>query len=601
MRTSAYIFGNVADQKVSKERLLRRKKRRMIGITFILCFVSIVSIGYVQILYVMQSDTPSQSIGLDKDFLKVKNLFEDHPEHLETAGVKIHVEEDDEKDDGHEEEDGNVENEEEIDTEAESADEEQRIHGEEESTTNTNDMKDSQQSMESENKEKDILRYYQLPDPKIQEDPKTRQNLLPMRSSSSYAQVHRYEDADIPPNLKSHMQVKKCLDTCCYEKVAISIDHEMHRIKSTIDGLDVAELLLHGHAVPDHLQFPNGVDFDQEIVPCVQPGTIVHADSYGPQLDQMFLQLRPNMTTPYVFIASETDGPQPDRIHRPRIESDYLLLHWYGNNPLFDKPATEIEKKKFTGFPLGLSKYHPQMPYLDYYLSQTNYTNPFAQAFKHRWIDSSTLFHGKNDSDTLQNVMFTKFGLHNNAKHRWEPYRMACGNHVLEANGTDPEINKRVSCSLTGDMVPKHLQRNFGMYDTYSAASQYLFGLSPPGNGKDCYRTYELWLLGVIPIIKDTGFTNAKGANMFQDLPVIELQHFRYSQEDLVKILQDYIQSDAFIKTDFSKGWERLFLGYWRHKIASDAGRQHDLVQDENGKNYFMAWKYSKMSPSSKQ
>jgi hypothetical protein len=69
----------------------------------------------------------------------------------------------------------------------------------------------------------------------------------------------------------------------------------------------------------------------------------------------------------------------------------------------------------------------------------------------------------------------------------------------------------------------------------------------------------------------------------------------------LVKILQEYIQSDAFIKTDFSKGWERLFLGYWRHRIASDAGREHDLVQDENGKNYFMTWKYSKLSPSSKQ
>ena len=36
------------------------------------------------------------------------------------------------------------------------------------------------------------------------------------------------------------------------------------------------------------------------------------------------------------------------------------------------------------------------------------------------------------------------------------------------------------------------------MHETYAAASGYLFGLSPPGNGVDCFRNYEFWALGVI-------------------------------------------------------------------------------------------------------
>ncbi|GFH47951.1 hypothetical protein CTEN210_04427 [Chaetoceros tenuissimus] len=443
----------------------------------------------------------------------------------------------------------------------------------------------------------EILRYFELPDPKFQDSIFIRRTKLPMRPSSHFSKVYTFDDLNnknstgASKNLSSLLIPKQCFERCCYEKVAISMDHEENRLKSTVDGLDVAEVLMHGHIVPNHLKFPNAIDLDEDILPCLQTGTIIHADSYGTLLDKFFEKYRPNITKPYVFIASETDGPQPDVNYRSRITEDPLLLHWYGNNPQFlNEAPTDIEKKNFTAFPLGLSKYHPQMPHLDYYLSKTNYTNPFSETMKHRWTDS-ILF--RNAS--LQDLVFVNFAINPNKLHRFEPYRMICGDEVFEANGTNEEINQRVSCSVSGSSVPKHLQSSHSMHATYSAASQFLFGLSPPGNGNDCHRTYEFWFLGLIPIIKRTGFTEDKGANMFQDLPVIELDHFNYNQTELLKILQDYIRSDKFRYADFDKGWKRLFLGYWRQKILSDAGREKDLVKDEYGKKYFLSWKYSKV------
>jgi hypothetical protein len=130
------------------------------------------------------------------------------------------------------------------------------------------------------------------------------------------------------------------------------------------------------------------------------------------------------------------------------------------------------------------------------------------------------------------------------------------------------------------------------MPETYAAGSRYLFGLSPPGNGMDCYRTYELWMLGVIPIIE----RNRDYTEMFRDLPFIEVDRWDYSQAEWIKMMQDYIASDEFRNNDFS-GWERLFLRYWRRKILADTGRDKDIVKDENGREYYQAWKYSLYEP----
>jgi len=409
------------------------------------------------------------------------------------------------------------------------------------------------------------VRYYELPDPNFNK----RDHHLPMRSSHTYSTV-----IDRAPWFDSG---EICKSTCCARRIAVSIDHEAHRIKNTVDGLDMADVIITGHRIPGHLEF-RPAELTHDIVPCLQDGTIIHIDSYGHTVIKFFETMRPNITdgnVRYVLMTTETDGPQPMGKYRKKLTDDAQLLKWYGNNPnlLVSKPPpTDVELSKFVGFPLGLSKQHAQMPYLQYYLSARNHTNPFAD--KSRWTESTVLFDPANKETT--DVMFVKFGINARSQHRRVPYDMAC-------NGRTRNATDDISCTLEGQHT---------MHETYSAASRYLFGLSPRGNGEDCYRTYELLLLGVIPVIVDRyGFTKEGG--MLEDLPAVVLDNWDLNQEQLLAKLRDYIRSEEFLSTDFQRGWERLFLGYWRRRVLRDAGREDDiLVHPESGRTYYLAWQY---------
>lgn len=245
-----------------------------------------------------------------------------------------------------------------------------------------------------------------------------------------------------------------------------------------------------------------------------------------------------------MLITSDTDGPQPMRKYRDRLLTDDLMLKWYGNNP--NDPDRD-NSSKFVPLPLGLSKYHPQMPYLIHYLQSRDYVNPFCAECKHRWTKSVDLLRPDNKETT--DVLFVNFGINKHSQHRLAPWKMACSGRTR--NATD-----RISCGNSSFISPT-------MHETYSAASKYLFGLSPPGNGEDCYRNYEYWALGIIPVVVDKfGFTNTKSEReaMWESLPVVVLSNWTLSQEELSAALQKYVMSDFFKKQILIKDGQGFFL-----------------------------------------
>ena len=413
------------------------------------------------------------------------------------------------------------------------------------------------------------LRYHELPHPNITH--------LPMRSS------HYYSTIITNSSSLQFDPMPECFETCCVQRVAVSIDHENNRMINTIDGLDLADVLVRGHKDPTHLKF-RSVELTKAIIPCLRNGTIIHIDSYGHSIINFFENMRPNITTSYVLITSDTDGPQPMRKYRDRLLTDNLMLKWYGNNP---NDEDRDGSGKFVPLPLGLSKYHPQMPYLDHYLQSRNYINPFRAEYKQHWRISVNLFRPDNNETT--DVLFVNFGINKHSKHRSSPWKMAC-------RGRSRNTTDRISCGNSNLIRPT-------IHETYSAASRYLFGLSPPGNGEDCYRTYEYWFLGIIPVVVDRfGFTGSKisGEAMWDNLPVVVLPNWTLRQEELLETLQNYVMSKTFWETDFETGWERLFLGYWRHRVLRDAGRENDVFIDQhNGKMYYLAHQYKALSSAS--
>lgn len=108
----------------------------------------------------------------------------------------------------------------------------------------------------------------------------------------------------------------------------------------------------------------------------------------------------------------------------------------------------------------------------------------------------------------------------------------------------------------------------------------------------DCYRTYELFFLGVIPIVP----YREEHAELFRGLPILQLDNWDLTQEQLVGKMREYIASPEFQETDFN-GWERLFLQYWRTQVLNATGRLDDIVVDDAGKQYYKSWTYTKYTP----
>ncbi|KAL3904478.1 MAG: hypothetical protein SGILL_010054 [Bacillariaceae sp.] len=119
------------------------------------------------------------------------------------------------------------------------------------------------------------------------------------------------------------------------------------------------------------------------------------------------------------------------------------------------------------------------------------------------------------------------------------------------------------------------------------------FGISPIGKGYDCYRVYELLLLGVIPVVWEKG---QESHDLYEGLPVIQMPNMDQatSRKEFVDFIQQYVQSEAFQNaTDsFAKGWERLFMRHKRRQVLHKANRTREIIRDpETGDEYYQGYK----------
>lgn len=395
-----------------------------------------------------------------------------------------------------------------------------------------------------------------------------------------------------------HTKTRKiCKETCCAETVSISLEQDDHRIINTMDGADLADVRYQKHHTRPHYEEFFALDMTEDILPCLQPGTIIQV--HASRLSEFFETFRPKINVPYVLITSESDIDSLNiKSHAVRLRTDKLLLHWYGSNPLARNiPKDTQAKQKFKAIPLGLSKMHDQSRLLTRYLQFRNFTNPFSGDQKRRWTKATALLDlewtDQNKIDTtFYDTVLVKFGINPKLpsvyKRRKPLFDTLCDKINTTAH------RDTVTCSMAGFKVgqPGKLRTDV----VYHAASQHLFGMSPEGAGWDCYRTYELLLLGVIPIVSArVGGTH----DLYDDLPVIEVERMHQknrSRAEYLQIMKDYIQSPKFLNANFEKGWERLFLRYWRRHTLKMANRDGEIWTDEYGREFYQAWQYSSTS-----
>jgi len=93
--------------------------------------------------------------------------------------------------------------------------------------------------------------------------------------------------------------------------------------------------------------------------------------------------------------------------------------------------------------------------------------------------------------------------------------------------------------------------------DTWKTQCDYVFIVSPFGNGLDCHRTWEALVLGCIPIVKSSPFNG-----LFKDLPVWIVED--WSEVNVINMIKvfNHFQEKTF-------RMEKLRLDYWISIIGS--------------------------------
>ena len=357
---------------------------------------------------------------------------------------------------------------------------------------------------------------------------------------------------------------RMCKETCCVEAVAISLDQDKHQIIQCTDGSDLADITSSFDPRAEGKRF-HAAGFHEALLPCLVPGTIINMHSMFESSVNFWEKYRAKIQVPFVLMTTGTDINSPQM--GDKYIGDTLLLHWYGTNPVrLTEPSFQEHAHKFRPMKLGLSGgNHPHERYMLPYLKLNNFTNPFLD--KSRWDLSKQPLHFDKD-------VFVKYGNHW-LQHRTDLWQSLCPN-TTHFNTT--------SCGSAANLVP--------VDQTYADMSRYRFGVSPPGAGWDCYRTYEMLYLGVIPLVE---IRDSYSHELFQGLPVILVPKLGTgtTRKDVLDAIHNYIASDVFQNASFEAGWESLFFSHRRRQILKDSGRDEENLIDDNGREYYQAYRYT--------
>lgn len=388
-----------------------------------------------------------------------------------------------------------------------------------------------------------------------------------------------YNEATVVHHSKWFHSRKQCRKSagCCVETFAVSLEQDDTKIVNTGDGKDLADLMLEFDRRPGqkYLRY-YAQPLQPEMMPCLVSGTTIFLENNDKTIQYFFNTMRPKIIVPYALVLSGTDSNSPGRMYMKYVLNDPLLIKLYGTNP--NITATQMEYGKYQAIPTGLSRSYPQEKHMSQYLELTQYQNPFAN--KERWDLSSNPLQFDQD-------VFVHFGLR--LPHRQRLWDSICNSTTTETQGTELSCHQETA---------KHT-----VNDIYASMSKHRFGISPPGKGWDCYRTYELLLLGIIPIVDDRSHIGSN--QLLEGLPVIQMSmyHDAYdkkkpkSKQDFIEAIEDYIASDEFQNTNFEEGWQKLFLRHSRRKLLKDTRRDKEIVRDANGKEYYTGYKYSVIDP----
>lgn len=222
-------------------------------------------------------------------------------------------------------------------------------------------------------------------------------------------------------------------------------------------------------------------------------------------LHEFFTQMHVNIKEPYILLTHVDDPSTPNRyityINDPRI------IVWFGIH------AGVSNHPKFIPIPIGI--------------------NPDKRICWNKPFTHDRLMEIKNRVPKSK-MLYMNFSLWTN-----KPVRTPIKKYFLDKQYCFNQDGKIAFWTYMREMA------------------QYKFVLSPPGNGIDCYRTWEALFAGCIPIVKRSHIDV-----LHADLPVLIVDDYTQITEDFLK--KKYVEFS--LKT---YNFEKLYMEYWENLIKS--------------------------------
>ena len=239
----------------------------------------------------------------------------------------------------------------------------------------------------------------------------------------------------------------------------------------------------------------------------------------------------PHMKTPFVLVSGNSDHTCiEDFPSSNKLLDSPLLLAWFSQNVTCDHP-------KLYHIPIGL----------DYHTLSFNVGS-------HEWTNVMTPITPKLQELSIRRIR-NKINKLNECK------AIACTNFHLAMGGPIRRTQYRLPIyeKLKNKNIiwlPKQTREEF-----WESLNEISFVICPFGNGLDTHRTWEVLMLGRIPIVEKSNLNK-----VYDGLPIIEVEDWNeindiFLERQFVKIVNKLKSKEYKL--------ERLMLSYWNNKIAS--------------------------------
>jgi len=330
-------------------------------------------------------------------------------------------------------------------------------------------------------------------------------------------------------NIKNGQELEHgCQKSCCWsqKKMKNFYNGEKDRFPTVLDRISQIDMKLLADLHYGNLPIPDEIQLSKlthDILPCLQNNTVIFVDT--PNLDEFFKTMHDNISVNYILMTGDSDVPCPfniSHLHGHLLDEIFAgktrIIHWFAMNCNLGNNEEWKKSKIFSCIPQGIDQW-----------SNVRYHIQLA--------------HGKDDSiyntdlKTNDYWILTSFTTKHAPNYRKPLWKLSC-------SGRLKNISK---CFYRSNLIDQW------RYYIYLAQSKFIF--SPPGDGMDCYRTWEALYFGSIPIV-----INASINSIFENLPVLIVNNYEEINLELLKNVYD-----SLIKQKFD--YRRLYKGYWQREI----------------------------------